>query len=161
MYALPEKTKKGPPTNKNISVRNMTAQITNMSVNENMGFKSEYHVSFDFLFSMCCLSRFIDQLHCSQRRFFHWKDIPRGELHPCVEGKKQENKVKNRYTTIFPCMYYDLLNHFQIYAIFYENIVSRIMPFSRNCRWSLARCFKDCTYRWRGIYKRKFYRSKY
>ncbi|XP_052694743.1 receptor-type tyrosine-protein phosphatase alpha-like [Crassostrea angulata] len=71
-YALPEKTKRGPPTNKNISVRNMKAQITNMSLNENNGFKSEYH------------------------------DIPRGELHPCVEGKKPENKVKNRYTTIFP-----------------------------------------------------------
>nr|XP_034321702.1 receptor-type tyrosine-protein phosphatase epsilon [Crassostrea gigas] len=71
-YALPEKTKRGPPTNKNIPVRNMKAQITNMSLNENAGFKSEYH------------------------------DIPRGELHPCVEGKKPENKVKNRYTTIFP-----------------------------------------------------------
>lgn len=43
-YALPEKTKRGPPTNKNISVRNMKAQITNMSLNENNGFKSEYHV---------------------------------------------------------------------------------------------------------------------
>ncbi|XP_065938486.1 receptor-type tyrosine-protein phosphatase alpha [Magallana gigas] len=71
-YALPEKTKRGPPTNKNIPVRNMKAQIANMSLNENAGFKSEYH------------------------------DIPRGELHPCVEGKKPENKVKNRYTTIFP-----------------------------------------------------------
>nr|XP_034319444.1 receptor-type tyrosine-protein phosphatase alpha-like [Crassostrea gigas] len=44
-----------------------------MSLNENAGFKNEYH------------------------------DTPRGELHPCVEGKKPENKVKNRYTTIFPC----------------------------------------------------------
>lgn len=43
-YALPEKTKKGPPTNKNISVRNMKAQIINMSLNENAGFKNEYHV---------------------------------------------------------------------------------------------------------------------
>lgn len=43
-YALPEKTKRGPPTNKNIPVRNMKAQITNMSLNENAGFKSEYHV---------------------------------------------------------------------------------------------------------------------
>lgn len=32
------------------------------------------------------------------------KDIPRGELHPCLEGKNPENKAKNRYTTIFPCM---------------------------------------------------------
>lgn len=45
-YALPEKTKMGPPTNKNIPVRNMKAQITNMSLNENAGFKSEYHVRF-------------------------------------------------------------------------------------------------------------------
>ncbi|XP_056019826.1 receptor-type tyrosine-protein phosphatase alpha-like [Ostrea edulis] len=28
--------------------------------------------------------------------------IPRGQLHPCNEGKKQENVAKNRYTTIFP-----------------------------------------------------------
>lgn len=44
-YALSEKTKRGPPTNKNIPVRNMKAQLTNMSLNENAGFKSEYHVS--------------------------------------------------------------------------------------------------------------------
>lgn len=43
-YALPEKTKRGPPTNKNIPVRNIKAQIANMSLNENTGFKSEYHV---------------------------------------------------------------------------------------------------------------------
>lgn len=47
-YALPEKTKKGPPTNKNISIRNMKAQIMNMSLNENAGFKSEYHVRLIF-----------------------------------------------------------------------------------------------------------------
>lgn len=46
IYALPEKTKRGPPTNKNISVRNMKAQITNMSLNENAGFKNEYHVRY-------------------------------------------------------------------------------------------------------------------
>ncbi|XP_078327528.1 receptor-type tyrosine-protein phosphatase alpha-like [Crassostrea virginica] len=67
-----EPTKRGAPTNKNISVRNMKAQIANMSVNDNDGFKNEY------------------------------KDIPRGELHPCLEGKKPENKAKNRYTTICP-----------------------------------------------------------
>lgn len=43
-YALPEKTKRGPPTNRNIPVRNMKAQIANMSLNEYAGFKSEYHV---------------------------------------------------------------------------------------------------------------------
>lgn len=45
-YALPGKTKRGPPTNKNIPVRNMKAHITNMSLNENSGFKSEYQVRF-------------------------------------------------------------------------------------------------------------------
>lgn len=45
-YALisREKTKKGPPINKHISVRNIKAQIANMSSNECSGFKSEYHV---------------------------------------------------------------------------------------------------------------------
>lgn len=54
-YALPEKTKRGPPTNKNISVRNMKAQIANMSLNENAGFKNEYHVKLKFyiFFSIC------------------------------------------------------------------------------------------------------------
>lgn len=54
-YALPEKTKRGPPTNKNISVRNMKAQIANMSINENAGFKSEYHVRLIF-FDMVAFS---------------------------------------------------------------------------------------------------------
>lgn len=31
--------------------------------------------------------------------------IQKGELHSCIEGKKQENKSKNRYTTIFPCKF--------------------------------------------------------
>lgn len=39
-----EKTKKGPPINKHISVRNIKAQIANMSSNEFAGFKREYHV---------------------------------------------------------------------------------------------------------------------
>lgn len=45
-YALisRERTKKGPPINKHISVRNIKAQIANMSSNECAGFKSEYHV---------------------------------------------------------------------------------------------------------------------
>lgn len=57
-YALPEKTKRGPPTNKNISVRNIMAQISNMSKNENAGFKSEYHVRFTF-FNIMMLFIFI------------------------------------------------------------------------------------------------------
>ncbi|XP_078329582.1 receptor-type tyrosine-protein phosphatase epsilon-like [Crassostrea virginica] len=69
---LPDRSKRGPPTKKNIPVRNIEAQIANMSDKENAGFKSEYN------------------------------DIPRGELHPCLEAKKPENKVKNRYTTIYP-----------------------------------------------------------
>ncbi|XP_065921325.1 receptor-type tyrosine-protein phosphatase epsilon-like [Magallana gigas] len=31
-----------------------------------------------------------------------YKAIPKGELHSCIVGKRQENKSKNRYTTIFP-----------------------------------------------------------
>nr|XP_022305063.1 receptor-type tyrosine-protein phosphatase epsilon-like [Crassostrea virginica] len=69
---LPERSKRGPPTNKNIPVRNIKAQISNMSDKENAGFKCEYN------------------------------DIPRGEHYPCLEAKKPENKVKNRYTTIYP-----------------------------------------------------------
>nr|XP_022311639.1 receptor-type tyrosine-protein phosphatase alpha-like [Crassostrea virginica] len=69
---LPERTTRGPPTNKNIPVRNIKAQIANMSAKENAGFKIEYN------------------------------EIPRGELHPCLEAKKPENKVKNRYSTIYP-----------------------------------------------------------
>lgn len=54
IYALPEKTKRGPPTNKNIPVKNMKAQIANMSLNENAGFKSEYHVRlFNGFYSVC------------------------------------------------------------------------------------------------------------
>lgn len=49
-YALPEKTKRGPPTNKYISVKNMKAHITNMSLNENAGFKCEYHVRYLYSF---------------------------------------------------------------------------------------------------------------
>lgn len=45
-YALPEKTKRGPPTKKNIPVRNINAQIVNMSTRENAGFKMEYNVLF-------------------------------------------------------------------------------------------------------------------
>ena len=45
-----EPSKKGAPTNKNISVKNMKAQIANMSVNDNAGFKNEYNVRKLFLF---------------------------------------------------------------------------------------------------------------
>nr|XP_022306102.1 receptor-type tyrosine-protein phosphatase epsilon-like [Crassostrea virginica] len=69
---LPDRCKIGPQTDKNIPVKNIKAQIANMSAKENAGFKIEYN------------------------------DIPRGELHPCLEAKKPENKVKNRYTTIYP-----------------------------------------------------------
>ena len=41
---LPERNMRGPPTNKNIPVRNIKAQIANMSAKENAGFKSEYNV---------------------------------------------------------------------------------------------------------------------
>ena len=50
-----EPTKRGAPTNKNISVRNMKAQIANMSVNDNDGFKNEYNVrKFFLLYSYDC-----------------------------------------------------------------------------------------------------------
>lgn len=39
-----EQTKRGPPTNRNISLRNIKAQIANMFANESAGFKSEYQV---------------------------------------------------------------------------------------------------------------------
>ena len=41
---LPERNKGGSPTNKRIPVKNITAQIANMSAKENAGFKTEYNV---------------------------------------------------------------------------------------------------------------------
>ncbi|XP_061170693.1 receptor-type tyrosine-protein phosphatase epsilon-like [Saccostrea echinata] len=67
-----EPAKRGRPTNKTISVANLHSILSKMSATENQGFKQEY------------------------------RDIPKGEFHPCEEGKKTENKVKNRYTTTFP-----------------------------------------------------------
>ncbi|XP_061170694.1 receptor-type tyrosine-protein phosphatase epsilon-like [Saccostrea echinata] len=67
-----ETAKRGRPTNKTISTANFHSIISKMSTAENLGFKQEY------------------------------RDIPKGEFHPCEEGKKPENKVKNRYTTTFP-----------------------------------------------------------
>ncbi|XP_056002461.1 receptor-type tyrosine-protein phosphatase alpha-like isoform X1 [Ostrea edulis] len=67
-----ETVKRGRPTNKTIPVKNLQAIIDKMSLGEHAGFKHEYH------------------------------EIPRGELHPCEEAKKPENKPKNRYTTTFP-----------------------------------------------------------
>lgn len=52
IYALPEKTKRGPPTNKNIAIRNIKAHIANMSSKENAGFKSEYQVRYSFKISI-------------------------------------------------------------------------------------------------------------
>lgn len=46
-----EPTKRGAPTNKNISVKNMKAQIANMSVNDNAGFKNEYNVNSSSFFT--------------------------------------------------------------------------------------------------------------
>ncbi|XP_061170712.1 receptor-type tyrosine-protein phosphatase alpha-like [Saccostrea echinata] len=67
-----EVVKRGPPTNKVIPVKNLYAIIAKMSATENSGFKHEY------------------------------QEIPRGELFPCEDAKKPENKPKNRYTTTFP-----------------------------------------------------------
>nr|XP_022311206.1 uncharacterized protein LOC111116503 [Crassostrea virginica] len=41
---LPERNMRGPPSNKNIPIRNIKAQIANMSAKENAGFKYEYNV---------------------------------------------------------------------------------------------------------------------
>ncbi|XP_061185174.1 receptor-type tyrosine-protein phosphatase alpha-like [Saccostrea echinata] len=71
-YEIHETAKRGRPTNKTISVANLHSIISKMSGAENLGFKQEY------------------------------RDMPKGEFHPCEEGKKPENKVKNRYTTTFP-----------------------------------------------------------
>ncbi|XP_056019827.1 receptor-type tyrosine-protein phosphatase epsilon-like [Ostrea edulis] len=59
-------------TKLDISVADFDTAIFLLSENQNAKFKEEYMT------------------------------IPRGELHPCNEGKKQENVAKNRYTTIFP-----------------------------------------------------------
>ncbi|XP_062573670.1 receptor-type tyrosine-protein phosphatase alpha-like [Saccostrea cucullata] len=72
LHNVEEKAKRGPPTNKTVLTRNLQAIIAKMSAAENAGFKHEYH------------------------------EIPRGELFPCDEAKKPENKPKNRYTTTFP-----------------------------------------------------------
>ena len=45
---LPERSNRGPSTNKNIAIRNIAAQIANMSDKENAGFKNEYIVRFVF-----------------------------------------------------------------------------------------------------------------
>lgn len=31
--------------------------------------------------------------------------LPYGEQHPCEVGKRQENLVKNRFKTTFPCRF--------------------------------------------------------
>ena len=45
---LPERINRGPSTNKNIAIRNIAAQIANMSDKENAGFKNEYNVRLVF-----------------------------------------------------------------------------------------------------------------
>ena len=52
---LPERSKRGPPTNMNIPVRNIKAQISNMSAKENAGFKSEYNVRLIFKYILFLL----------------------------------------------------------------------------------------------------------
>ena len=53
-----------------------------------------------------------DVLPILHMRFLQLQDIPRGELYPCLEGKKPENKVKNRYVTIFSCKWNCILHSF-------------------------------------------------
>lgn len=59
-----DRTKRGPPTNKNISVRNIKAQIANMSSNESAGFKSEYQVRFSIVI-LFHFDEFYEILHAS------------------------------------------------------------------------------------------------
>ena len=47
--------RKNPTLNKNISVKNIRAQIENMSSDENAGFKSEYNVRFQIRLLSCIL----------------------------------------------------------------------------------------------------------
>lgn len=42
-------------------------------------------------------------LHINMLQNLYTQKIPKGELHPCVAGKSENNLSKNRYTTIFPC----------------------------------------------------------
>ncbi|XP_061170708.1 receptor-type tyrosine-protein phosphatase epsilon-like [Saccostrea echinata] len=67
-----ECAKRGPPTNKCIPVNNLQSIIYKMSASEDTDFQYEY------------------------------QDIPKGELHPCQEANRPENKAKNRYKTTFP-----------------------------------------------------------
>lgn len=79
-----------------------------LKVNTMYGLHSLYHY---FIYLQCVI--FIVKITVNNTVCFskytlslkHWQDIPRGELHPCTEAKRPENKVKNRYTTIFPCMH--------------------------------------------------------
>lgn len=47
-------------------------------------------------------------INCSQLLIFKYiniQGIPKGELHLCVEERRQENLSKNRYKTILPCKF--------------------------------------------------------
>ncbi|XP_062575164.1 receptor-type tyrosine-protein phosphatase alpha-like [Saccostrea cucullata] len=55
-----------------IQIKDLWTTIRKLSLQENAGFKEEY------------------------------MEIPKGELHSCEVGQREENKDKNRYTTTFP-----------------------------------------------------------
>lgn len=75
-------------------------------------FVQPFHVNhLQGVFLQCFVFNEITQLSENiQQTKYHWQEIPRGELHLCTEAKKPENKVKNRYITIFPCMYITLIH---------------------------------------------------
>ena len=56
---LPERSNRGRSTNKNIAIRNIAAQIANMSDKENAGFKNEYNVRLVFNLLDCPLLHFL------------------------------------------------------------------------------------------------------
>ena len=101
---LPERINRGPSTDKNIAIRNIAAQIANMSDKENAGFKNEYNVRLVFNLLDRLLLHFLYNLMVYVLVMcLIFQEIPRGELYPCLEARRPEHKTKNRYTTIFPC----------------------------------------------------------
>lgn len=91
----------------------------------------------------------------------YWQDIPRGELHKSLEAKKTDNKVKNRYTTIYPCMYYTCYPEICIqFQIFIQYSIFKFLFGSFN-RWSFESCFRDDYIRRRKLYQCKLHWSRY
>lgn len=89
--------------------------------------------------------------------------IPKGELHSCIEGKRQENKSKNRYTTIFPCKFHwwpiDKDSNQRDSNYMYSKSLSIIRLFAIH-RWSLS-CCSPYIYNWIGLHKCQLHRGQF